>query len=409
MKRDLPSHSLGTTASKNDLANHQSQPFEAIEENCPTQVIQRCSRSFTLASRFLPKNLREQVVALYAWCRCVDDAVDQAINREQAERTLNILAEDLQRSLCCVAVEHPTSNWIRPLVANRAIDVQHAQQLIDGVRMDLEGIRIETSADLERYCYHVASTVGLMMTRLMGVNSRVADQHAAALGHAMQLTNIARDVLEDAQNGRSYLPGIPNPLLASKEQVRASVRKILLEAETQYQLATDGIRFLPWRCRLGIRVALKVYREIGQEIIRRDYDVWHGRTTIRRSRMLCVATIAMIDSFAQDIRLTMTYFNNTMTGLTKEFMMAESANSDKATDHNIVNERSSPRQAWQVVYLGLSLTLIMAAALFVMVYVNPKSTDYSYLPLVYAGFSLLGGVVFNRMSACCETTEKATT
>jgi phytoene synthase len=339
----------------------------------------------------------------------VDDAVDQASDYEQAERILIVLEEDLHRSLRGQSLQHPASYWIRPLVANHAIDVRHALELIDGVRMDLKGISIDSSTDLERYCYHVASTVGLMMTRLMGVNSQIADQHAVALGHAMQLTNIARDVLEDAQNGRSYLPGIPKPLLASKEQLRASVRKILLEAETQYQLATSGIRFLPWRCRLGIRVALKVYREIGQEIIRRDYDVWHGRTTIRRSRMLYVATIAVIDSFAQDVRLTMTYFKNTMTGLTKELMMAESANSDKSTDQSIVNERSTPRHAWQVVYLGLSLTLIMAAALFVMVYMNPKSTDYSYLPLVYAGLSLLGGVVFNRMSACCETTEKATT
>jgi phytoene synthase len=373
-----------------------------------TEVIQRCSRSFSLASRFLPHDLREKVEALYAWCRCVDDAVDQASDREQAERILNTLEEDLHRALRGLAVQHPASHWIRPLVAERAIDIRHAVELIDGVRMDLKGIRIDSIADLERYCYHVASTVGLMMTRLMGVHSRIADKHAAALGHAMQLTNIARDVLEDAQSGRSYLPGIPNPLLASKEQVRASVKKILLEAESHYRLASNGLRYLPWRCRFGIRIALTIYREIGREIIKRDCEVLHGRTTISRSRMAYVTMFAILESFAEDLRLATVCFKNTITQITKEMIMADTTKRDMSMDQSVLNQRSTPRQAWQVVYLGLSLTLIMAAALFVMVYVNPKSSDYSYLPLVYAGLSLLGGLVFNRMSARCETTEKAT-
>ncbi len=364
------------------------------------EVIHRCSRSFSLASRFLPANLRAQVIALYAWCRCVDDAVDQAGDDTEAARTLAVLEADLYRAVTGLAVQHPASAWIQPLLASGSIEIQHARELIEGMRMDLNHDRVETDADLEQYCYHAAGTVGLMMTRLMGVCDRAADRHAIALGLAMQLTNIARDVREDAEHGRSYLPGIAQPLTTDPAAVKASVAGILATAERHYCTAEDGLKYLPWNCRPAIRVALSVYREIGREIQRQDYAVLNGRTTIRRSRLFHVAILALFASLADDIRFAFTRFQNSLTRSLKELIMV-STNSTSSLNPATL-EISTPRQAKQVVYLGLSLTLIMATALFVMVFVNPKSAEYSFLPLVYAGLSLVGSIVFNRLSAGCE-------
>lgn len=236
-----------------------------------------------------------------------------------------------------------------------------------------------------------------MMTRLMGVRDRNADRHAIALGLAMQLTNIARDVREDADQGRSYLPGIQHPLTAEPREVRAAVARILSIAEQHYHTATLGLSYLPWNCRPAIRVALCVYREIGRQIQRSGYAVLGGRTTISRSRLILVTLLALFAALKDEIRFVLVRLQKSLTNPIKELTMTDTTNSTSSM------QPSTPRQAKQVVYLGLSLTLIMATALFAMVFVNPKSAEYSFLPLIYAGASLLGSIVFNRLSARCES------
>ena len=297
-----------------------------------TEVLHRCSRSFSLAAHFLPAKLRAQVTALYAWCRCVDDAVDRARDDAEAARTLKVLEEDLRRSLAGIAVQHSASAWIEPLVASGGIDVQHARELIEGMRMDLNHDRIDTEVDLERYCYHAASTVGLMMTRLMGVRERAAERHAIALGLAMQLTNIARDVREDAERGRSYLPGITQPLDADPATVKASVASILATAERHYRTATEGMKYLPSNCRPAIRIALSVYREIGRQIQRQDYAVVDGRIKISRLRLIYVALLALLASLTEDIRLVLARFQNSLNHSFKELTMTET---NRATTLNV--------------------------------------------------------------------------
>ncbi len=162
------------------------------------------------------------MTALYAWCRSVDDAVDQARSLQAADETLNLLEGDLQRCLSGDSIQHPASVWIQPLLVERRIEVRHARELIEGMRMDLQPVGIKTDLELERYCYHAAGTVGLMMSRLMGASDRRADRYAEALGIAMQLTNIARDVREDTQLGRSYLPDVPTTTDLSSQPREAS-------------------------------------------------------------------------------------------------------------------------------------------------------------------------------------------
>ncbi|MFN9435177.1 MAG: phytoene/squalene synthase family protein [Planctomycetota bacterium] len=356
-------------------------------------VIQRSSRSFSLASSFLPYEFRTKVWALYAWCRSVDDAVDHATSPVQADEALRTFEKDLARCQTGEPLSHPASEWIRPLIASGQIDARHARELIEGMRMDLEGYRVNTQEDLERYCYHAAGTVGLMMTSLMGVTDRSAERHAIALGVAMQMTNIARDVHEDAQRGRSYLPGIANVFEADPDQIRSKVAEILDLAEKRYNLAIEGLPYLPWRCRIAIRMALEVYREIGREIERNGCSVMLGRTILSKGRLVWVAARSMLSSIKTSLTLTLRRVMGRTPFSFEEFVMSESSDSTQSLRACTAN------QAKQVAFLGLSLTSIMATALFFLVYINPKGEDYTYLPLVYAGASAAAAVLFHRLSA----------
>jgi phytoene synthase len=351
-------------------------------------VIRRHSRSFSIASRLLPQNIRVSVYALYAWCRTVDDAVDEASGDDQAAQILNLLEDDLDRMRQGQSPQHAASLWIEPLVIQRRIDVKHAKELIQGMRMDLHSYRVNDQDDLQRYCYHAAGTVGLMMTRLMGVRNPVADRHAVALGVAMQLTNIARDVREDALRERSYLPGISNPLAVDPTDVRGAVCDILVEADRQYGIGLAGLRYLPWRCRFAIRMAASLYREIGREIKRSGYQVLRGRTVVRKSRLIRVLAATSMMSTVNEIK----FATGSITQVKKEDPMTETK----------MTQASTVAQAKHAVYLGLSLTAIMSAALFVMVFMNPKDQSYSYLPLAYGGASLFFAFLFNRLAARCE-------
>lgn len=352
-------------------SHHQADQVE--------QYIHRHSRSFSIASRFLPADVRSDVQKLYAWCRVCDDAVDSAPDRETARRELDRLRADIAEPTGDLPPRHPASAWMIELIETRGVDPKHALDLIEGMRMDLDGDRIDTDADLRRYAYHVAGVVGLMMCRVMGVHDPAADRPAMDLGIAMQLTNIARDVLEDAQRGRSYLPGIDNALVASGDEVESSVRRILKTADSYYASGRSGITFLPSRCRLAVGLAANLYQEIGVEIARRDFQVLGGRTVLPRHRIARVVFKSVFSRF--------------------RFQPLHRRISMTPTD------RQPRYDARYIAYLGLSLTAFTATGLFLLVYVNPKESTYTWLPLVYAGVSLAIGVLCNRMAA---QSEKAT-
>ncbi|MEI8212048.1 MAG: phytoene/squalene synthase family protein [Planctomycetota bacterium] len=372
--------------------NNEGQDLIGQSEDAAA-VIHRSSRSFSIASSFLPYEIRTKVWALYAWCRSVDDAVDHAISPFEATEALRIFEEDLARCQTGESLLHPASEWIRPFIAAGQIDVRHARELVEGMRMDLEGFTVNTIEDLERYCYHAAGTVGLMMTSLMGVKDRSAVRHAVSLGVAMQMTNIARDVLEDAERGRSYLPGIAKVLEAEPDRISQSVAEILALAEVRYHVALRGLHYLPWRCRIAIRVALEVYREIGREIQRNGCSVMRGRTVISKRRLAWVSTRALLSAMNTNFVMTLQSGMKWNPFSFQELTMTESSDSPNSFLPCTSN------QAKQVAFLGLSLTSIMATALFFLVYINPKEEDYSYLPLIYAGVSAAAAVLFHRLSA----------
>lgn len=254
------------------------------------------SRSFYAASFLLPRRVREPATALYAFCRVADDAVDLADHPRDA-------LVDLNQRLDLVYAGRP-----RETPADRALaDVVHAfaiprallEALIEGFAWDAEGRRYEDLSALYGYCARVAGTVGAMMALLMGAREPELAARACDLGVAMQLSNIARDVGEDAARGRLYLPrdwmrevGLDPDTWLEDPCWTPSLGRILerlLEAADQlYQRADLGIGRLPLACRPGIAAARRLYAEIGQEVRRRGLDSVTERAVVPPARKLAL-------------------------------------------------------------------------------------------------------------------------
>jgi phytoene synthase len=255
------------------------------------------SRSFAFAARFLPAECRADAARLYAFCRWVDDLADEAPEPTEARARLDQVTAEL-------ADPGPASAHVAELraVAERSgMALAPAAALVAGVRSDLDPVRIPDDRALLRYCYQVAGTVGLMMCPLIGVRTSAAWPFAVDLGVAMQLTNICRDVLEDARRGRVYLPadrlaraGVSQEALLrlAPERVggvEAVVQDLLLLAEHYYHSAERGLRYIPLRPRLAIAVASRVYREIGRRLLARGGRALEGRVVVSGPRRAWVA------------------------------------------------------------------------------------------------------------------------
>ena len=246
------------------------------------RIILSKSKSFSWASRLLPRQFRDDAVVLYAWCRRADDAVDDAPHVDAARAALDRLDAEL-RSV--YHVEKQTDLVLAAFadVVDRTQMPRHyPAELLAGMRMDLDGTEYGNHAILQQYCFRVAGTVGLMMCHVFGVTHPAALRRAVHLGMAMQLTNICRDVAEDRQLGRCYLPA---PLLEQHQgQVPMVVRELLTEAAVLYHSGRAGLRFLPWQAALAVGVAQAVYADIGATLGRQGYDPQRGRAFTSRGR-----------------------------------------------------------------------------------------------------------------------------
>jgi len=191
-------------------------------------------------------------------------------------------------------LEDPVLQGFQSVVRRRALPRGYAGELVAGMAMDVEGHRYRTIDDLLTYCYRAAGTVGLMMCHVMGVRDDTALRHAAHLGIAMQLTNICRDVAEDWDRGRIYLPAtllaahgaeatdpgtgpIPEAL---KPVIRQVVEELLSLANKYYESGDRGLAALEPRCRLAVTTARYVYAAIGRVLARRRFDPLKGRAYV---------------------------------------------------------------------------------------------------------------------------------
>lgn len=261
------------------------------------QLLRSGSRSFFAASLLLPRAIRPAVTAMYAFCRVADDAVDESRDPTAA---LSLLRKRLDRIYAGRPLDHPVDRAFAATVAAHAIPKPMVEALFEGFEWDRTGRTYDTIDDLLGYCARVASAVGVMMTLVMGRREPDVLARACDLGLAMQLTNICRDVGEDARAGRLYLPkkwledeGIaPDEFLLNPRVSPgyvAVILRLLDLAEEFYRRADRGIPYLPAWCRPSIRAARLIYADIGREIVRMSCDNIERRARTTKGRKLASA------------------------------------------------------------------------------------------------------------------------
>ncbi len=264
-------------------------------------MIRTGSRSFFLASLLLPETVREAAYAFYGFCRLSDDAVDVEGGQSDAVARLRV-------RLDCIYADAPAPEAVDRAMADAvlrfAIPRVLLDSLLEGLEWDVSGRTYETLSDVQDYAARVAGSVGAMMAALMGARSPDLVARACDLGVAMQLTNIARDVGEDAQLGRLYLPrawlreaGVdPDAWLATpvyRPEIGAVVARLLEHADTLYRRADTGIANLNPAFRPAIFAARSLYAEIGVRLTARGLDSVSRRTSVPLSRKAWLVTQAM--------------------------------------------------------------------------------------------------------------------
>ncbi len=266
------------------------------------------SRSFRVASLLLPARIARPAAALYAFCRVADDLIDRDGGGTDAVRALECRLD----AICAGRPgPWPADRAFAAVVERHGIPHALPAALLEGLAWDAEGRAYDTLDALEAYAARVAGSVGAMMSLLMGAVSPAAVARAADLGVAMQLTNIARDVGEDARAGRLYLPrewlidaGIePEAWLASPRFTPALamvVARLLRVADVYYQRAEAGIPLLPVDCRAGIAAARLIYAEIGRVLERQGYDSISARAVVGARRKLTLLAGAPLLAWRAD-------------------------------------------------------------------------------------------------------------
>ena len=283
-------------------------PSAGLASSEARAIIRRHSKSFSLASLLLGPGLRDDAAGLYAYCRRADDAVD-LVAPALARARVDALRAEVDDVYAGRSLAEPVLVEFQRLVFERRIPRAYPDALLEGFRLDAEGMRYESLFDLYRYCWCVAGSVGAMMCHVLGVRRQRAVVHGAHLGMAMQLTNICRDVAEDWQRGRLYLPkelapGLDHPQ-ASSELPTAhvgvcarAVTLLLSEADCLYRSGDQGLRYLSFRSRLAVTTARRVYSSIGQRILRQDANVLLGRAHVSTTEKLWHVARAGVASLA---------------------------------------------------------------------------------------------------------------
>ncbi len=274
----------------------RSPDTEASDLATCRAMLRAGSRSFDAAARLLPRSVRDPAIALYAFCRVADDTIDGGSGDAGG---LVWLRERLSRVYAGQPIAQPADRALARIVARFGIPRALPEALLEGFAWDAEGRRYDDLAALRAYAVRVAGSVGAMMAVLMGVRDPARLAAAIDLGVAMQLSNIARDVGEDARAGRLYLPlrwlaeaGVdPAMFLTAPAHTPALgrvVKRILDAADEHYRRARPGIARLPLGCGFGIGAASLLYAEIGREVARRGYDSVSARAVVSRRRKVQV-------------------------------------------------------------------------------------------------------------------------
>ena len=233
-----------------------------------TTVLRKEGKSFYWASFFLPKNSKKNAGILYSICRYFDDIADK-----NSEDKTSYLKKSINE------IRNNQNNKVNLFLQKNKINNSILIDLIEGLILDQAQIRIQNKEELIKYSYHVAGTVGLMMSKIIGVKHEKAARSAIDLGIGMQLTNIARDVYEDSKMKRIYLPAnwIPdislknltdlhNKTSEKDEIISNAIHEVIGLADKFYENGFAGLKYIPLSTRLGIFIAANIYRGIGIKI-----------------------------------------------------------------------------------------------------------------------------------------------
>ncbi len=275
----------------------------------PKSVMSKHGKSFYFASMIFSRDTINKVALLYAFCRFVDDAADE-LKQEDSIKILSEVRKLTAHNNESLAPLNPLKSvngssikcLSKVISTLESYGVQRKQmiELIEGAEFEIKSKVVNTQQDLLQYCYLVAGVVGLMMCPLIGVKDKeAAAEYAIGLGNAMQITNICRDVLEDAQAGRNYLPkDLLNLNDIKSDQLKIQgptplalknlIKHLLNYADGLYEKSYGGLAYIPLRSRICILVAGEVYRSIGRKIRQTDYEVLKGRTYLSLSEKIIV-------------------------------------------------------------------------------------------------------------------------
>ena len=256
------------------------------------------SKSFFMSTKLLPRKFRMAVYGLYGFCRYIDNLIDQPRSRSSVEilNEVEAFREELKIASRSGESEHPIISAYIHVAKEYGIPLVYPLELLTGVSMDVKHKRYKSFDELYQFCYRVAGVVGVMMTFILGYENDDAFEYAVKLGVAMQLTNILRDIKEDKDNSRIYLP------LEELHEFNVSEHEILHEkftpclkklmvfsaerAHQYYEEAKPGINMLKKDSRFAIIAASRIYRGILNEIEQRDYNPFLGRVYVSQSKKM---------------------------------------------------------------------------------------------------------------------------
>jgi len=287
-----------------NAGHHKADDLIALSEG----IIQAGSKSFAAAARLFDRPTRASAYLLYAWCRHCDDVIDgqelgfatPATATSDPVAALARLREMTAATLDGRPMTDPIFAAFQRVAAKHKIPEKYPFALLDGFEMDVTGRTYVTIDDTLTYCYHVAGVVGVMMALVMGAEGEDTLDRASDLGIAFQLTNIARDVVDDAKVGRIYLPQqwLDAAGIASSEvheprhrvRLHGVVTRLLDLADQYYASSSVGLARLPPRSRWAVATARRVYAKIGDEVRRRGPNAWDTRvSTSKAQKLIAVA------------------------------------------------------------------------------------------------------------------------
>ena len=267
------------------------------QEYCQDKAAKSGS-SFYYSFRFLPEKQRDAIIALYAFCREVDDVVDEIADHEIAKTKLNWWRKEV-KNIFHGKPSHPVAIALQNHIQHFDLAEEYFEEIIDGMAMDLEFDVYPSFKELQLYCYRVASVVGLLTVEIFGYKNRQTLKYAKDLGMAFQLTNITRDVYEDVQRGRVYLPqdemarfNISNDDLLAGKTTDNIVRLLKFQVDRANDFYAKALEHLPEEDRYAQRSGLimaAIYQATLKEIELDGYRVLEHRVKLTPLRKLWLA------------------------------------------------------------------------------------------------------------------------